>query len=151
VLDDKSMRASPMHWAKAAVDLAFRHGADAIVHESNIAGLATEAVLRQYCGNKIRIRGIHASRGKQARAAPVLSCHERELVHHVGAFPQLEDELCTWEPDSGAASPNRLDALVLGVTEILLRPRNAAFERATTSFRYICRYTHADDFEPPIG
>ena len=62
------------------------------------------------------IRSVHASRGKYTRAEPIALLYEQERVHHVGAFPLLEDELCTWLP--GADSPDRLDALVWALAEL---------------------------------
>jgi phage terminase large subunit-like protein len=64
------------------------------------------------------VRLIHASLGKAARAEPISAQYERGLVHHVGYFPQMEDEMCTYLP--GRPSPNRLDALVYALTELML-------------------------------
>ena len=66
---------------------------------------------------------LHASRGKQARAEPVAALYEQNRVHHVGIFAAAEDELCTWEPNTGMASPNRLDAIVWAVTELAFKDR----------------------------
>jgi phage terminase large subunit-like protein len=64
---------------------------------------------------------VHASRGKFTRAEPVSALYEQHRVHHVGCFPELEDELCSWEP--GGESPNRLDAMVHGFTDLMLSKR----------------------------
>jgi phage terminase large subunit-like protein len=61
---------------------------------------------------------IHASRGKLTRAEPVAALYERGAVHHVGAFEELEDEYCQWMP--GRPSPNRLDAAVFALTDLML-------------------------------
>jgi phage terminase large subunit-like protein len=61
---------------------------------------------------------VHASRGKHTRAEPIALLYEQGKVHHVGAFPRLEDEMCSWLP--GQASPNRMDALVWVLTELAL-------------------------------
>lgn len=66
----------------------------------------------------VPVKLVHASRGKQTRAEPVASLYEHGRGHHVGSFPALEDELCLWMP--GDASPNRMDALVWGLTELLI-------------------------------
>ena len=63
---------------------------------------------------------IHASRGKQARAEPIAAEYQHGHVSHVGMFPLLEEEMTGWEPNSGQASPNRLDAAVYALTELLL-------------------------------
>jgi len=67
----------------------------------------------------VPVKLVHASRGKQARAEPVSAKAEKGLIHHVGNFPLLEDELCLWIP--GDESPNRLDALVWAMTELILQ------------------------------
>jgi phage terminase large subunit-like protein len=64
------------------------------------------------------VQRIHASRGKHTRAQPVALLYEQGTVHHVGTFPKLEDELCSWVP--GDDSPNRLDALVWAITELMV-------------------------------
>jgi phage terminase large subunit-like protein len=63
---------------------------------------------------------VHASQGKRIRAEPVAALYEQGRVHHVGEHAQLEDQLCTWDPLSSARSPDRLDALVWGLSELLL-------------------------------
>ena len=78
-----------------------------------------EAVLREVDG-EIPFRPVHASRGKQARAEPVAALYEQGRVSHVGSFPELEDEMCA-AIGKGAASPDRLDALVWAITELMLR------------------------------
>ena len=65
------------------------------------------------------VRLVHASRGKRTRAEPVAALYEQGRIHHVGAFNKLEDQLCSWVPGEGA-SPDRLDALVWGFTELLV-------------------------------
>jgi phage terminase large subunit-like protein len=64
---------------------------------------------------------VHASRGKVARAEPVAALYEQDRIKHVGMFPKLEDQLCTWV--QGDKSPDRLDALVWGFTELMLEKR----------------------------
>jgi phage terminase large subunit-like protein len=127
VIEDLSMGASPERWARAALDLHLRHLGDAIVYEANVGGRLVESVLRQF-DRDVRIRAIHAKKGKQARAEPVLALYEQGRVKHVGSFPQLEDEMAGWEPDTGMASPNRLDAMVYCITEIILRRRSTILD-----------------------
>ncbi len=71
---------------------------------------------------RVPVRLVHASRAKQARAEPVAALNEQKRVHHVGAFSELEDQLCNWAPLDGGPSPDRLDALVWALTELMLRP-----------------------------
>ena len=61
---------------------------------------------------------MRATRGKAVRAEPVSTLYDKGLVHHVGVFDLLEDELTTWTPEDNE-SPNRLDALVWGITELM--------------------------------
>ena len=85
--------------------------------EENNGGKLVEANLRTVWRN-VPYLGLRASTGKRARAEPVVSLYERGLVHHVGGFSKLEDQLCTWEPNTGMRSPDRLDALVWAVTDL---------------------------------
>jgi phage terminase large subunit-like protein len=68
---------------------------------------------------KLPIKPVHASRGKLTRAEPIVAAYERGEVHHAGLFASLEDECCTWVPGVGT-SPDRVDALVWALTELLL-------------------------------
>ena len=128
VIEDRSMRASPQTWARAAIELAHRHLADALCYEANVAGRLVETVIRQFDRN-IRIRAVHARHGKALRAEPVLAKYEQGLVKHVGMFPALEDEMCSFVPGERGPSPNRLDALVYCITELLLKPRSVRERR----------------------
>jgi phage terminase large subunit-like protein len=121
VLADKSLRALPARWANAALTLYHDLEADNIIAESNNGGEMIRTVIKSVArdgGDSIPIRLIHASRGKQTRAEPISQLYERNKVHHVGAFPAMEDELCSWVPGE-SASPNRLDALVWAITALM--------------------------------
>lgn len=117
VLADKSLRASPNDWANVAVAAYNVFHADRIVGEVNNGGDLIETVIRSI-DRQVSYSAVRASRGKQLRAEPVSSLYERGLVHHVGAFPEMEDQMCGWEP--GQSSPDRLDALVWCLTELLV-------------------------------
>lgn len=122
VLEDCSRaQLSPLNWARRAVALYIRIEADRMVAETNQGGDMVEAVLRQVAPN-LALRKAHASRGKRARAEPVAALYERGLVHHVGTFPELEDQLCECVPGEGKASPDRLDALVWALSDLALGP-----------------------------
>lgn len=122
VLDDASRQGlRPAQWAARAIGLYHARGADRVVAEVNQGGAMVEAVLREIDAN-VAYRAVHATRGKRARAEPVAALYEQGRVSHVGAFPVLEDELCAGA-ESGAKSPDRLDALVWALTELMLRPR----------------------------
>lgn len=116
VIDDDSVQGSPKTWATAAVSAYHRHKADAIVAEANNGGEMVSLTIGTVDPN-IRVKLVHASRGKATRAEPVASVYEHGRGHHVGTkFAALEDEMCLWVP--GDASPNRMDAAVWGFTEL---------------------------------
>ena len=117
VLRDISGRYTPRGWAEAAIGLAGQLKADRIIGETNNGGEMVEYTLRTVRAN-VPYKAVHASQGKRARAEPVASLYERGLVHHVGGFPELEDQLCNWQPLTGDRSPDRLDALVWALTEL---------------------------------
>lgn len=111
--------ASPGTWGLAAVNAYHKWQADAIVAESNHGGDMIEHVIRTVeGGKKVNYRTVRASRGKYTRAEPVSNLFEQGTAHLVGLLGLLEDELCTWVP--GEDSPNRLDAMVWGLTDLML-------------------------------
>ncbi len=115
-------RASPLRWAEAVI-AAYRHfEADRIVAEINQGGELVETVIRQI-DPAVPVRTVRAMRGKWLRAEPVAALYEQGRVVHVGAFPELEDEMSDFGPDglSGGASPDRVDALVWALTDLMLR------------------------------
>ena len=116
VLEDNSLQGSPLSWATAAVVAYNKNEADCIVAEANNGGEMVSQVIRNVDPH-VPVKLVTASRGKAVRADPVAALYEQGKVHHVGAFPALEDELCLWTPGDNR-SPNRLDALVWGITEL---------------------------------
>jgi phage terminase large subunit-like protein len=120
-LADRSQQASPELWARIAITAYLEYEADVIVVEVNQGGAMVSSVLRGVAkdmGIAIRIVEVRATRGKLLRAEPVSALYERGLVHHVGVFPEMEDQMCQWEP--GQKSPDRLDALVWALTELMV-------------------------------
>ncbi len=117
VLADRSLRASPDHWARVAVSAYHEHRADRVVAEKNQGGDLVETTLRTV-DPTLPYRGVTASRGKRTRAEPVAALYEQGRVHHVGPFPELEDQLCAALPDGGTGPDDRLDALVWALTEL---------------------------------
>jgi phage terminase large subunit-like protein len=120
VLDDRTLRTTPLGWAQEAVALYHKLKADRLVGEVNNGGEMVELTIRTVDRN-VAYRAVHASRGKQTRAEPVAALYEQGRAHHVGTFPDLEDEMCQWVPGQGA-SPNRVDALVWAATDLLFAP-----------------------------
>lgn len=123
ILADESVQGSPRTWAEAAVTAYYKYHADLIVAEDNNGGEMVELTIKTVDPN-VRVRRVHASRGKATRAEPIAAIHEHNREHHVGSFPALEDELCLWTP--GDKSPNRLDAHVWAATELMLNGGDAA-------------------------
>ena len=120
VLDDCSVQgARPAQWAAAVVALYQARKACRVVAEVNQGGAMVEAVLREI-DQDVAFRAVHATQGKRTRAEPVAALYEQGRVSHVGAFPELEDEMCS-AIGEGRKSPDRLDALVWAVTDLLLR------------------------------
>jgi len=121
VFADRSGGGSPNDWGSRAVSLYDNHSADRLVGERNFGGDMVENVVRNVDGGDVvSYKDVTASRGKQQRAEPVASLYEQGRVHHVGTLPDLEDELTTWDPEESSWSPNRLDALVWALTELML-------------------------------
>lgn len=117
VLEDASGIYTPDGAAKRAVQLYWQWEADRVIGEANNGGDMIEALLRHVDPN-VSYRKVIASRGKQVRAEPISALYEQHRVHHVGAFPALEDQLTTWDPATAEKSPDRLDALVWALTEL---------------------------------
>lgn len=118
VLADRSCRLSPDGWARRAVQAYDDFNADLVVAEANNGGDMVEQTIRTV-RKTIPYRKVHASRGKQTRAQPVAALYEQGKVSHVEAFPELEEQLTSWTPESGT-SPDRLDALVWALTELMI-------------------------------
>jgi len=116
ILADFTLQGSPEIWARAAVSAYTVHEANNIVAESNQGGEMVASVIRQV-DDGVPVNLVRASRGKATRAEPVAAVYEQGRVHHVGNFGLLEDEMCLWVP--GDRSPNRMDALVWAMTELL--------------------------------
>lgn len=119
VLEDASIKGSPLEWARRAVSLYRSWGADCIVVEVNQGGDMVSHTLRTVDPN-VNIKEVRASRGKHVRAEPVAALYEQGRVAHVGAFPELEAQMTqmTTVGYEGDGSPDRVDALVWAMTEL---------------------------------
>lgn len=128
ILDDVSLAGTPGAWGSAVVLAYDKYRGDRIAAEVNNGGemvISTVETAARDQGIRVATKKLHASRGKVTRAEPVAALYEQGRIHHVGMFAQCEDELTTWVPDEGLPSPNRLDALVWAVTELMLGKKNA--------------------------
>ena len=120
VLDDVSVQGvRPAKWAARIVALYHARKADRVVAEVNQGGAMVEQVLREV-DDELSFRSVHATRGKKARAEPVAALYEQGRVSHVGTFVELEDEMCNVIGEGGK-SPDRLDALVWAVSDLMLK------------------------------
>ena len=116
VLDDYSMNGTPNEWAKAVATLYNKWNADIIVAEKNFGGDMVKSTIES-AQRHLNVKLITSSRGKIVRAEPISALYEQGKVFHRIPFVELEDEMCIYEP--GMDSPNRMDALVFGITELL--------------------------------
>jgi phage terminase large subunit-like protein len=126
ILADRTCHLPPDGWGTRAVRLYKQLKADGIVGEVNNGGEMVEHVI-QTVNPRVPFFPVHASRGKATRAQPVAALYgsnppgkRAPKIHHVGFFPELEDQMCTWVPDEGDPSPDRMDALVWLATHMLL-------------------------------
>ncbi|MGV3576157.1 MAG: DNA-packaging protein [Devosia sp.] len=123
VLEDATLKGvAPLTWARRAVAAFYAHAADAVVVEVNQGGDLVKNLLSQVDA-KVPVIEVRATRGKWLRAEPVAALYGRGLVGHVSGLTALEDELCAFGPDGKADghSPDRVDALVWALTELLLK------------------------------
>jgi len=121
LLEDVSVNGTPEQWARRVVDAYHRHEANALVVEVNQGGDMVTYTINTIQGG-IPVRKVRASRSKATRAEPVAALYEQGKISHVGDFSKLEDQLCSWVP--GDKSPDRLDALVWGFTELMVSGRS---------------------------
>jgi phage terminase large subunit-like protein len=129
VLADRSLRDAPAVWGRAAVRAYHEFKADHIVAEENFGGEMVRFVIRAADPNA-PVRVISASRGKALRAEPVSALYEQGLVHHVGRFATLEDQLCAFTTQGyrGEGSPDHADALVFAISELMLKENASLLE-----------------------
>jgi predicted phage terminase large subunit-like protein len=123
VLADRTCKLSPDGWGRRAVTAYREFKADRIIAERNFGGAMVEHVVRTI-DTKVSYKEVTASRGKIVRAEPVAALYEQNKVSHVGSFKELEDQLCLFAPDGylGENSPDRADALVWALNELMLNP-----------------------------
>lgn len=128
VLEDVSVKGSPTDWARAAIAAMERHGAQRLVAEVNQGGDLVESVIRQL-DPLVPFKALRALRGKGLRAEPVAALYEQGRVRHLrsGGLGALEDQMCqmTVRGFEGRGSPDRLDALVWALHELMVEPASA--------------------------
>ena len=127
VLDDVSGKYTPEEWSTHAVALYRSLDADMVVAERNNGGAMVESMIKAR-DKTVRYKGVWASDGKVTRAAPIAALYDLGKVSHIGDFPMLVDEMCATTIDFDRSkqgwSPDRVDALVWGFTELFPRLTN---------------------------
>lgn len=151
VLEDGTVRGTPEDWARKAVSLYRSWSADKIIAEKNQGGLMVESTIKAV-DRSVPVKLVHASRGKVVRAEPISALYEQGRVHHVGRFDLLEDQMCMFSIDTirspSTGSPDRVDALVWGLTEIFdkitgrRRSQNDSKTSTQGSTEYYDEYTY---------
>jgi phage terminase large subunit-like protein len=119
VVEDASLRGTPLDWAKQALVKYRMHQADALVVEVNNGGDMIAHTIRSLDPNA-KVKEVRATRGKHVRAEPIAALYEQGRVHHVGSFPELESQMTQMTNDGyqGTGSPDRLDAAVWALTDL---------------------------------
>lgn len=149
LLEDLSGRYGPEQWGQIVVSAYERHKADRVVGEKNFGGDMVRAVIHAVDSN-VAYTEVNASRGKVARAEPISALYERNKIHHVGYFPELEDQMCSMTQSGyqGLKSPDRVDSAVWGFTELFPGMTKKAEDNWTPPTihrqqRSASRYTHS--------
>lgn len=124
IRDDLSGKYSPDAWARIAVENYYKYDADKIIAEVNNGGDLVEKVIRTVDSN-VSYGSVRATKGKYLRAEPVCALYEQNRVFHEKPLPFLEDQMCNYNPINFVGSPDRLDALVWGLTELSARTGKA--------------------------
>lgn len=121
VLEDATCQMSPEGWGRRAVEMFRRWNADRIVGEKNFGGDMVRAIV-QTTDRTVSFKEVSATRGKVVRAEPIAALYEQGKVSHVGIFPDLEDQMCNFTASGyvGEGSPDRADAMVWALTELML-------------------------------
>jgi phage terminase large subunit-like protein len=127
VLEDGTCQMSPEGWGRRSVDLYHRWSADRIVGERNYGGDMVRFTVAT-ADRSAAFKEVVASRGKAVRAEPISALYEQGKVHHVGIFADLEDQMCNFTASGyiGEGSPDRADALVWALTELMLEHKSTA-------------------------
>lgn len=125
ILEDHSGKLSPNDWGRRVVDCYYRLNADRIVVEVNKGGDLVENVLKSI-DPTLPLKAVRATRGKYTRAEPIAALYEQKRVFHVHPFTILEQQICDYIPGITTKSPDRMDALVWALTELLLESEKQA-------------------------
>lgn len=146
VLADYSLAGTPGEWAREVITAWSSHQADCIVVETNRGGELVAHTIRTACSGGVspRILDLNSQEGKHGRAEPYVGLYEQSQVRHVGYLAKLEDEMCSWVPAHTRVSPNRVDALVFALAELVpfkSAPQPTSVRVAPTAGHYAPRRT----------
>jgi phage terminase large subunit-like protein len=119
VLEDMSGTYTPLDWAQKAIDLYYKWNADRIVAEVNQGGDMVGTIVRSI-DSRVPYMAVHVTKGKKVRAEPVAALYEQHRVKHYGSHAGLEVQMTSWDARS-EKSPDRIDAMVGGITELMLK------------------------------
>lgn len=120
ILEDLSGRLPPHEWARRAVAAYWHYKADRIIAETNAGGDLVERVMRSI-DPQVSFKSVKATRGKAVRAEPIAALYEQGRISHVkGGLEALEQQMCQYNPSGSGKSPDRMDALVWALTELML-------------------------------
>jgi phage terminase large subunit-like protein len=139
ILGDLSVQASPGEWGQRVVRTYQEWKADRVVAEVNNGGAMVRHII-QSIDPAVSYKAVTATRGKVLRAEPISALDEQGKVHHVGFFADLEDQLCSWMP--GMKSPDRLDAYVWAVTELMFEEAHHADDVIPDSFEGVSKFAY---------
>jgi phage terminase large subunit-like protein len=123
LLDDLSGRMPALDWAQRAIEAYHLHQADCLIAEVNNGGDLVEKLIHSL-DPTVAYKGVRATRGKWVRAEPIAALYSQRRVIHARSFPELEAQLKEYTPHTSSFSPDRLDALVWALTELLLQPKS---------------------------
>jgi phage terminase large subunit-like protein len=127
ILGDWTCSLSPSGWGRRVAEAAARFNADRIIAEENFGGAMVERVICA-AGTTVHVKLVRAAQRKIVRAEPVAALYEQRRVRHAGSFPELEDQLTAFTTNGyvGDASPDRADAAIWALIELMLSPADAA-------------------------
>ena len=146
VLEDASMKAPPEVWASKVVELTKKYPQSRVVAEANNGGDLVASVLRQI-DRFINVKMVRAATNKVARAEPVSIAYRQGRIHHIRTFPHLEEQMLYWIPGSSRNSPDRLDALVWAICELIENESEAMkYLRSASNFCRLCQQLSSKKF-----
>lgn len=129
IFEDATCQLSPDGWGRRTVEMHRRWGADRVIGERNYGGAMVEFVVKT-ADRSVAYKEVTATRGKVVRAEPIAALYEQGKISHVGSFPDLEDQMCNFTASGfvGEGSPDRADAMVWALTELMLGAGASAFD-----------------------